>query len=59
MQFDFTPIQKETLSEPNCFIYPLDYATIKGGPQKGLQVIINLSHREIKLQAGMVLGYFQ
>ena len=47
------------MSEPNCVIYPLDYATIKGDLQKGLQVIINLSHHEIKLQEGMVLGYFQ
>ena len=59
MRFDFTPILEGTLSEPNCVIYPLDYATIKGGLQKGLQVIINLSHHEIKLQEGMVLGYFQ
>ena len=56
---DFTPIQEGSLSEPNCVIYPLDYATIKGGLQKGLQVIINLSCHEIKLQEGMVLGYFQ
>ena len=59
MRFDFTPIQEGTLSESNCVIYPLDYATIKRGLQKGLQVIINLSHHEIKLQEGMVLGHFQ
>ena len=58
-RFDFTPIPEDTLLEPNCVIYPLDYATIKGGLQKGLQVIINLSHREIRLQEGMVLGHFQ
>ena len=40
-------------------IYPLDYATIKGGPQKGLQVIIHLNCHEVKLPEGMVLGYFQ
>ena len=59
MQWDFTITQEGSLSEPNCVIYPLDYATIKGGLQKGLQVIINLSRHEIKLQEGMVLGYFQ
>ena len=53
MRFDFTPIQEGSLSEPNCVIYPLDYATIKGGLQKGLQVIINLSHHEVKLQEGL------
>ena len=57
-RFDFTPIQEGALLEPNCVINPLDYATIKGGLQKGLQVIINLNHCEIKLQEGMVLGYF-
>ena len=59
MRFDFTPIPEGILSEPNCVIYPLDYATIKGGLQKGLQIIINLSQSEIQLQEGMVLGYFQ
>ena len=44
---------------PNCTIYPLDYATIKGGPQRGLQVILNLGCHEVKLQEGMVLGHFQ
>ena len=58
-RFDFTPIQEGSLLGPNCVIYPLDYATIKGGPQRGLQVILNLSCHEVKLQEGMVLGYFQ
>ena len=58
-RFDFTPVREGSLSEPNCVIYPLDYTTIKVGLQKGLQVIINLSCHEIKLQEGMVLGYFQ
>ena len=58
MRFDFTPVLEGTLSETNYVIYPVDYATIKGGLQKGLQVIINLSRHEIKLQEGMVLGYF-
>ena len=30
-RFDFTPVREGSLSEPNCVIYPLDYATIKGG----------------------------
>ena len=58
-RFDFTPIQKKPLSEPNCVIYPLDYVTIKGGLQKGLQIIINLSRHEIKLQEGVILGHFK
>ena len=49
-RFDFTPIQQGSLLGPNCVIYPLDYATIKGGPQRGLQVILNLSYYEVTLQ---------
>ena len=40
-------------------IYPLDYATIKGGLQRGVQIVINLSCQEIQLQEGWVLGQFQ
>ena len=35
MQFDFTSIQEDTCLGPNCVIYPLDYATIKGGATEG------------------------
>ena len=58
-RFDFTPVPEGPLSEPNCVIYPLDYATIKGGSQKGLQIVINLRSHEIKLQEGIILDYFQ
>ena len=58
-RFDFIPIQENSCLEPNCVIYPLDYATIKGGPQRGLKVILNLGQQEVKLQEGMVLGHFQ
>ena len=44
---------------PNCVIYPLDYASIKGGSQRGLQALINLGQQDVKLQQGIVLGYFQ
>ena len=43
----------------NCVIYPLDYATIKGGPQRRLQILLNLSYHEVKLQEGTILGHFQ
>ena len=58
-RFDFTPIQEGSSLGPNCVIYPLDYATIKGGLQRGLQVILNLSCHKVKLQEGTVLGHFQ
>ena len=44
---------------PNCIVYPLDYASIKGGLQKGLQVLINLGQQDVKLQQGIVLGHYQ
>ena len=44
---------------PNCIVYPLDYASIKGGLQKGLQILINLGQQDIKLQQGIVLGHYQ
>ena len=55
-QFNFTPITEKTLLGPNCVIYPLDYATIKGGLQRGVQVVINLSCQKIQLQEGLILG---
>ena len=44
---------------PNCVVYPLDYASIKGGSQRGLQALINLGQQDVKLQQGIVLGHFQ
>ena len=58
-RFDFIPIQANPHLGPNCAVYPLDYASIKGGLQRGLQVLINLGQQDVKLQQGIVLGYFQ
>ena len=57
--FDFTPIQENLHLGLNCIVYPLDYASIRGGLQRGFQVLINLGHQELKLQQGIVLGHFQ
>ena len=43
---------------PNCIVYPLDYASIKGGLQRVLQALINLGQQDVKLQQGIVLGHF-
>ena len=59
LQGYFSPTTAETSLEPNCVIYPLDYATIKGGLQRGVQVVVNLSHQEIQLPEGLILGQFQ
>ena len=57
--FDFVPTQTSLHLGPNCIVYPLDYASIKGGLQKGLQILINLGQQDVKLQQGIVLGHYQ
>ena len=57
--FGFTSISTSKSLGPNCVVYPLDYAMIRGGPQRGLQALINLGQQEIKLQLGTLLGHFQ
>ena len=58
-RFDFVPIQMNFHLGPNCIVYPLDYASIKGGLQRGLQILINLGQQDVKLQQGIVLGHYQ
>ena len=58
-RFDFVPIQMNFQLGPNCIVYPLDYASIKGGLQRGLQILINLGQQDVKLQQGIVLGHYQ
>ena len=58
-RFDFVPIQMNSYLGPNCIVYPLDYASIKGGLQRGLQILINLGQQDVKLQQGIVLGHYQ
>ena len=57
--FNFVPTQTNSHLGPNCIMYPLDYASIKGGLQKGLQILINLGQQDVKLQQGMILGHYQ
>ena len=58
-RFDFVPTQANSHLGPDCIVYPLDYASIKGGLQRGLQTLINLGQQDVKLQQGIVLGYYQ
>ena len=57
--FDFTSISTSKSLGLNCVVYPLDYAMIRGGPQRGLQALVNLGQQEIRLQQGTLLGHFQ
>ena len=54
-----SPIQMNFHLGSNCIVYPLDYASIKGGLQRGLQILINLGQQDVKLQQGIVLGHYQ
>ena len=47
--FDFFPMQANPHLGPNCVVYPLDYASFKGGSQRGLQALINLGQQDVKL----------
>ena len=58
-RFDFVPTQANLHLGPNCIVYPLDYASIKEGLQRGLQMLINLGQQDINLQQGIVLGHYQ
>ena len=58
-RFDFVPTQANLHLGPNCVVYPLDYASIRGGLQRGLQILINIGQQDVKLQQGIVLGHYQ
>ena len=56
--FTFSPSALRGIGDPNCLIYPLDYATIRGGYQKGAQLIVNLSQESQKITEGTLLGHY-
>ena len=56
--FTFNPRILKDGVDPNCLVYPLDYATIRGGPQKGAQLIINLSQEPMKIAEGTLIGHY-
>ena len=57
--FDFCSNSVNSHIGPNCIVYPLDYATMRGELQRGLQVLINLGLQEIKVEQGTVLGQYE
>ena len=56
--FTFNPQIPYEGMNPNCLVYPLDYATIRGGFQKGVQLLVNLSQEPIKLTEGTLIGHY-
>ena len=43
----------------NSVVYPLDYATWRGGHQHTVQLIINLAEEPLLLAEGTLLGYYE
>ena len=43
---------------PNCFIYPLGYTTMRGGFQRSAQLVVNLSQEPINLMEGTLMGHY-
>ena len=57
--FIFTPLKENPDIDVNCVVYPLDYATLKGGNQRAAQLLVNLGQEEIILEEGMLIGYYE
>ena len=43
----------------NVVTYPLCYATMVGGKQTCIQIIVNLGQEKLTLKLGIILGYFE
>ena len=43
----------------NVVTYPLCYATMVGGKQKCIQIVVNLGQEKFTLKHGTILGYFE
>ena len=43
---------------PNCFIYPLGYTTMRGGFQRGAQLVVNLSQEPVNLMERTLMGHY-
>ena len=56
--FTFNPCTLKDGMDPNCLVYPLDYATIRGGYQRSAQLIINLSQEPMKMVEGTLIGHY-
>ena len=57
--FRFIPLGENVDLGENAFVYPVDYATWRGGLQQTVQTIINLSEEMLTLAEETPLGYFE
>ena len=57
--FRFTPLGGNVDLGENALVYPVDYASCRGGWQQAVQTIINLSEDDLMLAEETLLGYFE
>ena len=57
--FCFVPLKENLDLQMNSVVYPLDYATWRGGHQHTVQLIINLVEEPLLLAEGTLLGYYE
>ena len=57
--FRFVPLKENLDLQTDSVVYPLDYATWRGGHQHTVQLIINLAEEPLLLAEGTLLGYYE
>ena len=57
--FHFVPLKENLDLQTNSLVYPLDYATWRGGHQHTIQIIINLAEEPLILAEETLLGYYE
>ena len=57
--FRFVPLKENLDLQTNSLVYPLDYATSRGGHQHTIQIIINLAEEPLLLAEETLLGYYE
>ena len=57
--FRFVPLKENLDLQTNSLVYPLDYATWRGGHQHTIQIIINLAEEPLLLEEETLLGYYE
>ena len=57
--FLFCSIKRNLDLQMNSLVYPLDYATWRGGHQHAIQIIINLAEEPLLLVEETLLGYYE
>ena len=57
--FHSVPLKENLDLQMNSLVYPLDYATWRGGNQHTIQIIINLAEEPLLLAEETLLGYYE